>query len=342
MLICNYLVTFLLFLHMFSYFRADKIPVAQYSSYVESCQKERQKDCGYSLLHSCVAHIWLSSCEHITCKTVHFNLKEMFYLTHFLKRCAICWTRLMISSMLCFQVAKGVWAWAMIPWRSWRCSCGSSLSGLLMAMREVGRVINTLILKMQHTMGLWIRQIPCYILTASQSFVYVPVTLSLEMSAQLSRISRTLRVIFPVRPDELIGQPVIKLHIKNPSTSELHIKVFTHDYTFLNNMSECMSVILYVMSWHSQAVNMILRSFCQCLLMASQANPPNKWVVLPQDIWSKALIFPNTFWNMQPSCSVFRVQICEYTDWACVTWPFLSVCLQTKHVVLHVCHCAAW
>lgn len=35
----------------FLFFRADKIPVAQYSSYVESCQKERQKDCGYSLLH---------------------------------------------------------------------------------------------------------------------------------------------------------------------------------------------------------------------------------------------------------------------------------------------------
>lgn len=149
------------------------------------------------------------------------------------------------------------------------------------------------------------------------------------MSAQLSRISHTLRVIFPVGPNELIEQPVIKLHINNPSTSELHIKVFTHSYAFFfNNMSECMLVILYVILirislTHSQAVNMILRSFCQCLLMASQANPPNKWVVPPQDVWSilcpKALIFPNTFWNIQPSCSVFRVQVCEYTDWACVT-----------------------
>lgn len=170
----------------------------------------------------------------------------MFYLTHFLKSCVICWTRLMISSMLCFQVAKGVWTWVLIPWRSWRCSCRSSLSGLLTGMREVGREINTLICKMQHTMGLWIHQIPWYKLTASQYFVYMPVILSLEMSAQLSRISHTLRIIFPVGPNELIGQPVIKLHINNPSTSELHIKVFTQNYTFLNNMSECMLVILYV------------------------------------------------------------------------------------------------
>lgn len=35
-----------------SVFRADKIPAAQYSSYVESCQKQRQQDSGYSLLHS--------------------------------------------------------------------------------------------------------------------------------------------------------------------------------------------------------------------------------------------------------------------------------------------------
>uniref|UniRef100_A0A671Y349 Uncharacterized protein n=1 Tax=Sparus aurata TaxID=8175 RepID=A0A671Y349_SPAAU len=30
--------------------KADKIPAAQYSSYVESCQKQRQQDCGYSLI----------------------------------------------------------------------------------------------------------------------------------------------------------------------------------------------------------------------------------------------------------------------------------------------------
>lgn len=51
------------------------------------------------------------------------------------------------------------------------------------------------------------------------------------MSAQLSRISHTLRVIFPGGPDELIGQPVVKLHTNDPSTSELHLKVFAQNYT---------------------------------------------------------------------------------------------------------------
>ncbi|XP_040894604.1 Fanconi anemia group A protein isoform X2 [Toxotes jaculatrix] len=69
-----------------------------------------------------------------------------------------------------------------------------------------------------------------------------------EMSAQLSRTSHTLGVIFPGRPDELTGQAVIKLHMDAPPSSELHVK----------------------------AISMILRSFCQCMLDASRANPPNK------------------------------------------------------------------
>ncbi|KAL7401651.1 hypothetical protein ABVT39_002672 [Epinephelus coioides] len=69
-----------------------------------------------------------------------------------------------------------------------------------------------------------------------------------DMSAQLSRISHTLGVIFPGRPDELVRQTVIILHINTPLSPELHVKV----------------------------VNMILRNFCQCLLDASRANPPNK------------------------------------------------------------------
>ncbi|GLD67118.1 Fanconi anemia group A protein [Lates japonicus] len=69
-----------------------------------------------------------------------------------------------------------------------------------------------------------------------------------DMLAQLSRISHTLSVIFPDRPDELIGQTVIKVHIDAPLSPELHLKV----------------------------INMILRSFCQCMLDASRANPPNK------------------------------------------------------------------
>ncbi|XP_075996356.1 Fanconi anemia group A protein [Genypterus blacodes] len=78
-----------------------------------------------------------------------------------------------------------------------------------------------------------------------------------EVSAQLSRISHTLSVIFPGHPDELIGQPVIKLHIDAPPSPELNV----------------------------QAVNMILRNFCQCLFDASRAKPPNK-----QTQWSSMLV----------------------------------------------------
>ncbi|KAM7414081.1 hypothetical protein PAMA_019076 [Pampus argenteus] len=77
-----------------------------------------------------------------------------------------------------------------------------------------------------------------------------------EMSAQLSRISHTLSVIFPGRPDELIGQTIIKLHTDTLSL-ELHIKV----------------------------INMILRNFCQCMLDASRANPPNK-----QSLWASKFV----------------------------------------------------
>ena len=49
--------------------------------------------------------------------------------------------------------------------------------------------------------------------------------LSSEMSAQLSRISHTLSVIFPACPDELIGLSVIKLNTNRPPSPELHVKV---------------------------------------------------------------------------------------------------------------------
>ncbi|XP_037623080.1 Fanconi anemia group A protein-like [Sebastes umbrosus] len=78
-----------------------------------------------------------------------------------------------------------------------------------------------------------------------------------EMSAQLSRISHTLSVIFPGCPDELLGQTVIRLHINTPLSPELHVKV----------------------------VNMILRNFCQCMLDASRANPPNK-----QSLWASRFV----------------------------------------------------
>nr|XP_033942702.1 Fanconi anemia group A protein-like isoform X2 [Pseudochaenichthys georgianus] len=78
-----------------------------------------------------------------------------------------------------------------------------------------------------------------------------------EACAQLSRISHTLSVIFPGRPDDLIGQTVIKLHTHTPLSPELHVKV----------------------------VNMILRNFCQCMLDASRETPPNK-----QSPWASRLV----------------------------------------------------
>ncbi|KAM4618892.1 Fanconi anemia group A protein [Polymixia lowei] len=76
-----------------------------------------------------------------------------------------------------------------------------------------------------------------------------------ELSAQLCRISHTLSVIFPDRPDPLIGQTVVKLLTDTPPSAELHV------------------------------VNMILRNFCQCMLDVSRTNPPNK-----QSRWAAQLL----------------------------------------------------
>ncbi|XP_030223179.1 Fanconi anemia group A protein isoform X2 [Gadus morhua] len=67
-----------------------------------------------------------------------------------------------------------------------------------------------------------------------------------EFSAQLARISHTLGVIFPDRASGTDEQRVIKLHVDEPLTCKLHVKV----------------------------VDSILRTFCQCLLDAS--SPPNR------------------------------------------------------------------
>ncbi|KAG8012883.1 Fanconi anemia group A protein, partial [Nibea albiflora] len=131
--------------------KADKIPAAQYSSYVESCQKQRQQDCGYSFGSA-------------VCLDSHDDPLEVLK------------TQLQEFTELLAEGSDG------------------------------------------------------------------------EMSAQLSRISHTLSVVFSGRPDEPIGQSVIKLQTSAPLPSaELHDK----------------------------ATNMILRNFCQCVLDASRANPPN-------------------------------------------------------------------
>ncbi|XP_062317201.1 Fanconi anemia group A protein isoform X3 [Osmerus eperlanus] len=69
-----------------------------------------------------------------------------------------------------------------------------------------------------------------------------------EVSSQLARMSHTLGVIYPGRTDTLIGQTAVKLYTDMRTPPELHVKV----------------------------VNLVLRSFCQCLLDASRLHPPNR------------------------------------------------------------------
>lgn len=86
--------------------------------------------------------------------------------------------------------------------------------------------------QMQHIMNvllLDLQFLPQSAQSTSESLIYIPVILSSEMSAQLSRISHTLSFVFPGRPDELIGQLVIKLHINSFPSSELQVKVGTQE-----------------------------------------------------------------------------------------------------------------
>lgn len=46
-----------------------------------------------------------------------------------------------------------------------------------------------------------------------------------ETMSQLSRISHTLSVVFPGRPDEFIQQTVVRVHLGAPLSPELHVKV---------------------------------------------------------------------------------------------------------------------
>ncbi|XP_054589438.1 Fanconi anemia group A protein isoform X2 [Nothobranchius furzeri] len=78
-----------------------------------------------------------------------------------------------------------------------------------------------------------------------------------EISAQLSRISHTLSVIFPGCPDEPTGRTLVTLDTNALVLNELHEKV----------------------------VNGILQNFCQCLLIASRSNPPDK-----QSFWASRFI----------------------------------------------------
>ncbi|XP_011474753.2 Fanconi anemia group A protein isoform X1 [Oryzias latipes] len=78
-----------------------------------------------------------------------------------------------------------------------------------------------------------------------------------EMSAQLSRISHTLSIIFPGCPNEPTGNTVIILNTDGALLAELH----------------------------SNAVNILLRNFCQCLLNASRSNSPNQ-----QNQWASMFV----------------------------------------------------
>ncbi|XP_030587909.1 Fanconi anemia group A protein isoform X2 [Archocentrus centrarchus] len=122
-----------------------------------------------------------------------------------------------------------------------------------------------------------------------------------DVSAQLSRISHTLSVIFPGRPDDLIGQTVVRLHTDAPPSSELHVTV----------------------------VNMILRNFCQCLLDASQANPPNK-----QSPWASRFVGA-LLGNTQLLCSLLH----RLWDLFHNQWPSLNAAhvLGLAAFLVHLC-----
>uniref|UniRef100_H3CTV7 FA complementation group A n=1 Tax=Tetraodon nigroviridis TaxID=99883 RepID=H3CTV7_TETNG len=78
-----------------------------------------------------------------------------------------------------------------------------------------------------------------------------------EMLGQLSRISHTLSSVFPGCPDDAVGPSVIKFHLNNRPSSEIHHRV----------------------------TDMILRSFCQCMLEDSRATPPNR-----QNLWASRFV----------------------------------------------------
>uniref|UniRef100_A0A3P8X7F7 Fanconi anemia complementation group A n=2 Tax=Cynoglossus semilaevis TaxID=244447 RepID=A0A3P8X7F7_CYNSE len=78
-----------------------------------------------------------------------------------------------------------------------------------------------------------------------------------DIMSQLSMISHTLSTIFPAGPDDVTELLVITVGLDSPPSPELHVTV----------------------------VNMILTNFCQCLLDACRANPPNK-----QSLWASRFV----------------------------------------------------
>ncbi|XP_030641785.1 Fanconi anemia group A protein [Chanos chanos] len=69
-----------------------------------------------------------------------------------------------------------------------------------------------------------------------------------DVSAQLARVSAALDDLFLQRPEEVIGQTVVKVNLDAPDHTE-------------RNFS---------------AVDLVLQSFCQCLLAASRLNSPDR------------------------------------------------------------------
>ena len=110
-----------------------------------------------------------------------------------------------------------------------------------------------------------------------------------EVSSQLARMSHTLGVVFPGPTDTLIGQTVVKLYTDTPPPPELHVKVGTvwcGSAAFPGIPSDLSPSVMWPVPTTvlpcgnsavcSQVVNLLLRSFCQCLLDASRLHPPNR------------------------------------------------------------------
>lgn len=86
-------------------------------------------------------------------------------------------------------------------------------------------------------------------------------------------ISHTLSTIFPAGPDDVTELLVITVGLDSPPSPELHVTVSPF---CLFSPGLCTAGCDEMSSLRPQVVNMILTNFCQCLLDACRANPPNK------------------------------------------------------------------
>uniref|UniRef100_A0AAQ4NYS8 FA complementation group A n=1 Tax=Gasterosteus aculeatus aculeatus TaxID=481459 RepID=A0AAQ4NYS8_GASAC len=97
-----------------------------------------------------------------------------------------------------------------------------------------------------------------------------------ELSARLSRIAHALSAVFPGGPVELPG--------RRATVSSSRFAAARRACS-LQRVRRCASLFLSLSLSPSQVVDVILRSFCQCVINASRAKPPNK-----QSSWASMFV----------------------------------------------------